>query len=184
MQKIVSSAAGISADRGDVVTVTAMDFLENQLLEDAAGGVRVLDMLSRNLAGIINSLAFLGVAFVVVWMGVRPLVRSISGGGAGVIGDTSSESVGLERPRFRTGRWSGCRRRADGRLRFGLRLRQHGGSAQPGRRRRKLQPPRQGRPGAEARANGRDQRGTRRENPQEMGSGQRRLNERPGDRPF
>ncbi|MEX2696054.1 flagellar basal-body MS-ring/collar protein FliF [Rhizobium mongolense] len=100
MQKIVSSAAGISADRGDVVTVTAMNFLENQLLEDAAGGVRVLDMLSRNLAGIINSLAFLGVAFVVVWMGVRPLVRSISGGGAGVIGDTSSESVGLELPDF------------------------------------------------------------------------------------
>ncbi|MGO8205163.1 flagellar M-ring protein FliF C-terminal domain-containing protein, partial [Rhizobium ruizarguesonis] len=64
MQKIVASAAGIDAKRGDVVTVTAMDFLENQLLEDATGGVRVMEMLSRNLAGIINSLAFVAVALV------------------------------------------------------------------------------------------------------------------------
>ena len=100
MQKIVSSAAGINVDRRDVVTVTAMDFLDNQLLEDTGTGVQVMDILSRNLAGIINSLAFLGVAFVVVWMGVRPLVRSISGTGVGVIGDTSAEGVGLELPDF------------------------------------------------------------------------------------
>ncbi|WP_454848174.1 flagellar basal-body MS-ring/collar protein FliF [Rhizobium binxianense] len=98
MQKIVASAAGIDADRGDVVTVTAMDFLENQLLEDAGSGVRVMDMLSRNLAGIINSLAFVAVAFLVVWMGLRPLIRSVNGNAA--IGDTSPEAAGLELPDF------------------------------------------------------------------------------------
>ncbi|ANL45429.1 flagellar M-ring protein FliF [Rhizobium phaseoli] len=101
MQKIVASAAGIDAKRGDVVTVTAMDFLENQLLEDATGGVRVMDMLSRNLAGIINSLAFVAVAFVVVWMGLRPLVRSVTGNGASaVLGDATPEAAGLELPDF------------------------------------------------------------------------------------
>jgi len=101
MKSIVSSAAGIDASRGDVVTVTAMDFLENQLLDDTASGPSVLDMLSRNLATIINSLAFLGVAFIVVWMGMRPLIRSIGGGsGAGVLGDSSPESAGLELPDF------------------------------------------------------------------------------------
>ncbi|MHC2572792.1 flagellar basal-body MS-ring/collar protein FliF [Rhizobium leguminosarum] len=101
MQKIVASAAGIDAKRGDVVTVTAMDFLENQLLEDAAGGVRVMDMLSRNLAGIINSLAFVAVAFVVVWMGLRPLVRSVSGNGSSAaFGDATPEAAGLELPDF------------------------------------------------------------------------------------
>ncbi|WP_184468344.1 flagellar basal-body MS-ring/collar protein FliF [Rhizobium esperanzae] len=101
MQKIVASAAGIDAKRGDVVTVTAMDFLENQLLEDATGGVRVMDMLSRNLAGIINSLAFVAVAFVVVWMGLRPLVRSVSGNGTtSVLGDATPEAAGLELPDF------------------------------------------------------------------------------------
>ncbi|NKM31620.1 flagellar basal-body MS-ring/collar protein FliF [Rhizobium laguerreae] len=101
MQKIVASAAGIDAKRGDVVTVTAMDFLENQLLEDATGGVRVMDMLSRNLAGIINSLAFVAVAFVVVWMGLRPLVRSINGNGSSAaFGDATPEAAGLELPDF------------------------------------------------------------------------------------
>ncbi len=33
MQKIVASAAGINAKRGDVITVNAMDFVENQLLD-------------------------------------------------------------------------------------------------------------------------------------------------------
>ncbi|OWV72085.1 flagellar M-ring protein FliF [Rhizobium sp. J15] len=101
MQKIVASAAGIDAKRGDVVTVTAMDFLENQLLEEATGGVRVMDMLSRNLAGIINSLAFVAVAFVVVWMGLRPLVRSVNGSGSGaMLGDATPEAAGLELPDF------------------------------------------------------------------------------------
>ncbi|NMN70191.1 flagellar M-ring protein FliF [Rhizobium sp. 57MFTsu3.2] len=100
MQKIVASAAGINNNRGDMVTVTAMDFLENQLLEETGGGVRVMDMLSRNLAGIINSLAFVAVAFLVVWMGVRPMIRSVTGNGAAVIGDTSPESAGLELPDF------------------------------------------------------------------------------------
>ncbi|MGZ2482116.1 flagellar M-ring protein FliF [Rhizobium pisi] len=100
MQKIVASAAGIDAKRGDVVTVTAMDFLENQLLEEAGSGVHVMDMLSRNLAGIINSLAFVAVAFVVVWMGLRPLVRSVNGNSTAVLGDATPEAAGLELPDF------------------------------------------------------------------------------------
>ncbi|WP_183901570.1 flagellar basal-body MS-ring/collar protein FliF [Rhizobium metallidurans] len=100
MQKIVASAAGANTTRGDVVTVTAMDFLENQLLEETGSGVRIMDMLSRNLAGIINSLAFVVVAFLVIWMGVRPMVRSLTGGGTAIAGDTSLESAGLELPDF------------------------------------------------------------------------------------
>jgi flagellar M-ring protein FliF len=76
-----------------------MEFLDNQLLEDTGSGVRVMDMLSRNLAGIINSLAFVAVAFLVVWMGLRPMVRSMTGGAA-IGGDTSPESAGLELPDF------------------------------------------------------------------------------------
>ncbi len=98
MQKIVTSAAGISADRGDVVTLTAMDFLETQLLDEAASGPSVTEVLTRNLGGIINSLAFLGVAFLVIWLGLRPLVRTVAGTSAS--GETIGEGAGLELPDF------------------------------------------------------------------------------------
>jgi len=99
MQKIVSSAAGINAARGDVVTLTAMEFLENQLLADAdSTGPGIMDMLNRNVGGIINSLAFVVVAFLVVWLGIRPLVRSV--GGNAITADSAQEGMGLELPDF------------------------------------------------------------------------------------
>ncbi|MGK6316206.1 flagellar basal-body MS-ring/collar protein FliF [Neorhizobium sp. DT-125] len=98
MQKIVSSAAGINGERGDVVTLTAMDFLENQLLDEAANGPGMMEMLNRNIGGIINSLAFVLVAFLVVWLGLRPLVRSVTG--TGVTSEAATEGAGLELPDF------------------------------------------------------------------------------------
>nr|WP_316652308.1 flagellar basal-body MS-ring/collar protein FliF [uncultured Gellertiella sp.] len=99
MQKIVSSAAGIDKARGDVVTVTAMDFLDDQLLSDTATGPGILDMLSSNLAGIINSLAFVGVAFIIIWMGVRPIVKAVGASAPVTVGAEGEEST-LELPDF------------------------------------------------------------------------------------
>ncbi len=100
MQQIVSSAAGLDKSRGDVVTVTAMDFLDNQLLDDAAAGPGVMDMISQNLGGIINSLAFVVVTFLVVWFGLRPLVRSVSGSTAAGTSEIAGDAAGLELPDF------------------------------------------------------------------------------------
>ncbi|MFK0385031.1 flagellar basal-body MS-ring/collar protein FliF [Agrobacterium sp. NPDC090273] len=99
MQKIVTSAAGISSDRGDVITLTAMDFLETQLLDEAVAGPGIMEVLSRNSAGIINSLAFVAVAFLVIWLGVRPLVRTVAGSGSSV-SELSQDAAGLELPDF------------------------------------------------------------------------------------
>ncbi|WP_170253330.1 flagellar basal-body MS-ring/collar protein FliF [Ciceribacter naphthalenivorans] len=99
MQKIVSTAAGLDTNRGDLVTLTAMDFLENQLLQESASGPGVMDTLSRNLGGIINSLAFVAVAFLIVWMGIRPMVRAAGGGSAAIAGGVE-EAAGLELPDF------------------------------------------------------------------------------------
>jgi flagellar M-ring protein FliF len=101
MQKIVASAAGINQERGDVVTLTAMDFVESQLLDETAGGPGMMDVLNRNIGGIINSLAFVGVAFLVVWLGLRPLVRTV--GGTVVTSETVTEGAGLELPDFSPG---------------------------------------------------------------------------------
>jgi flagellar M-ring protein FliF len=98
MQKIVSSAAGISAERGDVVTLTAMDFLETQLLDEAATGPSITEVLTRNAGGIINSLAFLAVAFLVLWLGLRPIIRTVTG--THTSSEALAEGAGLELPDF------------------------------------------------------------------------------------
>ncbi len=100
MQKIVASAAGLNTERGDVVTVTAMNFLESQLLEEASTGPGLMEILSRNIGGIINSLAFVAVAFLIVWMGIRPMIRSVSGNAA----IAGGESEGRAASNFRTSR--------------------------------------------------------------------------------
>ncbi len=99
MQKIVTAAAGLNTDRGDVVTITAMEFLDHQLLDEAVPGPSVMEVLKRNLGGIINAIAFLGVAFLVVWFGLRPAVRSVTGGGAAA-NALESDAAGLELPDF------------------------------------------------------------------------------------
>ncbi|KQS65156.1 flagellar M-ring protein FliF [Rhizobium sp. Leaf371] len=98
MQKIVASAVGIDAARGDVVTLTAMDFVNTELLDAPVEGPGIMETLTRNLGGIINALAFITVAVLVVWMGLRPLARSMGFGGPGTL--TETEAVGLELPDF------------------------------------------------------------------------------------
>lgn len=109
MQKVVTAAAGIDPKRGDEINVTVMDFLENQLIADAAtSGPGIMEILSRNLAGIINSLAFIIVAFLIVWLGFRPLAKSMGtglvvAGAAGAPGgmiEGQSDALGLELPDF------------------------------------------------------------------------------------
>jgi flagellar M-ring protein FliF len=109
MQKVVTAAAGIDPKRGDEINVTVMDFLENQLIADAAAsGPGITEILTRNLAGIINSLAFIIVAFLIVWLGFRPLAKSMGtglvvAGAAGAPGgviEGQSDSLGLELPDF------------------------------------------------------------------------------------
>ena len=100
MQKIVATAAGLDPSRGDVVTVNAMDFLDTQLLDDASSSLSIMDVLSRNIAGIINALAFVAVAVLIIWMGFRPLIRSLSGGANGT---ALPDAAGLELPDFAPG---------------------------------------------------------------------------------
>ncbi|KQY26290.1 flagellar basal-body MS-ring/collar protein FliF [Rhizobium sp. Root482] len=98
MQKIVASAVGLDPARGDIITLTAMDFIDTELLNEPVLGPSVMETLTRNLGGIINALAFVAVAFLVVWMGLRPLARSMGVGGGAALAE--NEVAGLELPDF------------------------------------------------------------------------------------
>lgn len=106
MQKIVTSAAGLDSTRGDVVNVSSVAFMENQLLQDSVAGDSFIDIFMRNMGSMINALAFVVVAFLIVWMGFRPLIKAIGGpemaaAGIGAPGALPlGETAGLELPDF------------------------------------------------------------------------------------
>lgn len=107
MQKLVASAVGLDDKRGDTVNVTAIDFLESQLLAEAPTSEGFMDIFMRNMGSMMNALAFVVVAFLIVWLGFRPLIRAIGGPelAAAKVGDPSGimplgETAGLELPDF------------------------------------------------------------------------------------
>ena len=107
MQKLVASAVGLDDKRGDTVNVTAIDFLENQLLAEAPTSESFMDIFMRNMGSMMNALAFVVVAFLIVWLGFRPLIRAIGGPelAAARVGDNAGvvplgETAGLELPDF------------------------------------------------------------------------------------
>ncbi len=76
IRAMVGSATGFDAARGDVINVSAVEFL------DGLGGVEmtepgVLDNLARHAGTMINALAFVVVVFLVSWFGLRPLANAL-----------------------------------------------------------------------------------------------------------
>ncbi|XCE53943.1 flagellar basal-body MS-ring/collar protein FliF [Candidatus Liberibacter asiaticus] len=75
INKIVSAATGINSRRGDTITITSMDFLENQLFNSGTVQVSFMDILSRHFATVINALVFLVGTLLVTFLGLHALRR-------------------------------------------------------------------------------------------------------------
>lgn len=105
LEQVVTMASGLSADRGDRVKVTMMDFLASELLTADAAQPGIVDALRAQLGTIINALAFIVVAALIVIFGFRPLLRS-----AGAAGATGNDGAidGLELPDFSAEALSGA----------------------------------------------------------------------------
>ncbi|MBL0848630.1 MAG: flagellar M-ring protein FliF [Candidatus Liberibacter ctenarytainae] len=73
INRIASAATGINSVRGDTITTTSMDFLENQLLKPSSVQVGFMDILSHNFSIIINSIVFLVGTLIVSLFGVYAL---------------------------------------------------------------------------------------------------------------
>jgi flagellar M-ring protein FliF len=84
IEKVVATATGFSETRGDLMSVSSVEFIEG------IDGVTIeepgwFDSLGRHTGTMINALAFIVVVFLVTWFGLRPLVAAVTGkeGGAG-----------------------------------------------------------------------------------------------------
>ncbi|MBB4199350.1 flagellar M-ring protein FliF [Rhodoblastus sphagnicola] len=77
IEQLVSSAAGLRKDRGDVIKISAVDFVDSGKELEPAPPLPVVDVLLRQFGSIISALALLGVAALVVFVGLRPATRAL-----------------------------------------------------------------------------------------------------------
>jgi flagellar M-ring protein FliF len=77
IRQVVASATGIDEARGDVLTVSSVEFI------DGLEGVEAvapswLEAAGRHTGTMINALAFVVVVFLVSWFGLRPLAAALT----------------------------------------------------------------------------------------------------------
>lgn len=74
IETIVASATGVDVQRGDRVSVVAVDFLENGELEPVAGP-GIGEILAGQFGSVLRALTIIGVAALLIWFGVKPVTR-------------------------------------------------------------------------------------------------------------
>ncbi|HTV71644.1 MAG TPA: flagellar basal-body MS-ring/collar protein FliF [Rhizobiaceae bacterium] len=77
IQKVVTSATGFNAERGDLISVSSVEFI------DGLDGVEVaepgfMDGLGQQAGTLINAAAFIVVVFLVTWFGLKPMVAAVT----------------------------------------------------------------------------------------------------------
>jgi flagellar M-ring protein FliF len=99
VRKLAVAAAGSSAERGDLVQVTAVEFMEgiNGIPLEESG---VTSMIGEHMGTFINALTFIGAILLVIFLGLRPLIRSMGAEQQTIEGSVVGELPSLDEPDF------------------------------------------------------------------------------------
>jgi flagellar M-ring protein FliF len=76
IHKVVASATGFDKKRGDVIDVAAVPFSDEDM-NAAAAGPSLMDRMSVHVGTLINAAAFILVAFLLTWFGLKPLAAAL-----------------------------------------------------------------------------------------------------------
>ncbi len=77
LKRLVAAATGASAEREDLVEIAAVDFSAGDGALTPVPGPGIRDYMLMNAGTAMNALAMLGVVFLVVWFGLRPVTRML-----------------------------------------------------------------------------------------------------------
>ncbi|AHB47778.1 flagellar M-ring protein FliF [Hyphomicrobium nitrativorans NL23] len=77
VERLVATAAGVDTERGDQISVVAVEFAEDSRLSDMSGSASLVGPLIGLATGLIKALTVLGLVFIVVMFGVRPVTRAL-----------------------------------------------------------------------------------------------------------
>jgi flagellar M-ring protein FliF len=82
IKKVVASATGFDDKRGDEIDVAAVEFVDG--LDGApAAAPGIMDRLGAHVFSLINAAAFVLVAFLVTWFGLKPIAAALGRAPAG-----------------------------------------------------------------------------------------------------
>ncbi|MEQ8403061.1 MAG: flagellar basal-body MS-ring/collar protein FliF [Roseitalea porphyridii] len=76
IRTIAAAAAGVVDDRGDVLNVTALDFVEG-VAEGGSSAPGAMASLGEHLGTVINALAFVVAILAVIFLAVRPMIATL-----------------------------------------------------------------------------------------------------------
>ncbi|MEX0346157.1 MAG: flagellar basal-body MS-ring/collar protein FliF [Rhizobiaceae bacterium] len=76
IRNVVATTAGFDEARGDAINITAVEFLAPEDLQPAAATSIFADA-GKHVGTAINALAFIAVALLVLFLGIKPLIRAI-----------------------------------------------------------------------------------------------------------
>lgn len=77
LRDLAASAAGLNDSRGDRIKVTAVDFSDSFQNMAPVPALTLTDVLLRQLGTVINALAILTVALLLIWFGLRPAMAAL-----------------------------------------------------------------------------------------------------------
>ncbi|MEF2071731.1 flagellar basal-body MS-ring/collar protein FliF [Consotaella aegiceratis] len=75
---LIASASGYSEERGDQITVTAVDFVASNEALEPVPSPGFGEMFMRQSGTLINALTALVVAVLLIWFGLKPAIRAIT----------------------------------------------------------------------------------------------------------
>jgi flagellar M-ring protein FliF len=77
IEAVAKSAAGYDEKRGDIMHVSAVDFIPEDTTLEPLAGAGVFETFKGNLGTIINALAFIIVTLLVLLLGLKPTLRAV-----------------------------------------------------------------------------------------------------------
>ena len=112
IQKLVSSATGYSETRGDMINVSAVEFIDG-LDGEAIEAPGILASVGQHAGTMINAAAFIVVVFLVAFFGLKPMVAAIGRPAAPALAGPSFEEVQRSLPGPDAGGGAGPAGRSD-----------------------------------------------------------------------
>ena len=77
LQQLVASAAGTRSERGDIIKVVAVDFIDSGHDLEPQPSPTVGDLLLRQTGTVVNAATILVVTLLLIWFGLRPATKAI-----------------------------------------------------------------------------------------------------------